>query len=326
MVGVVNARWTPDVVAQRGVSVIGSGSIGVGFAVLFAAAGIPVRLSDADGDALSRARSGIAERMAVLSRYGLLTGKPAGISYHTELGEALRGTCLAQECVPEDVDLKREVFDQLARLSEPDAVLASSSSALVPSAYAAGSPAGERILGAHPANPPYLLPLVELVPGPSTAETIVEAAQTVHGAAGSRTVLVRKEVEGFLFNRLQGAVLREAYCLLRDGVADVADIDEVMRSALGRRWSVTGPFETADLNVRGGIAAHADRMGAAYHRMGAERGQDDPWTPELVAQAHQQRREQLPLDEWENRIAQRDHGLAELRVLNQQKLQDSGRG
>lgn len=317
---------TPDAVAHRGVSVIGSGSIGVGFAVLFAAAGIPVRLADADADALSRARSGVAERMALLRRYGLLAGEPAAISYHLELGEAVRGACLVQECVPEDVELKREVFDQLARLSEPDAVLASSSSALVPSSYAAGSPACERILGAHPGNPPYLLRLVELVPGPSTAEATVEAAQTVHGATGSRTVLVRKEVEGFLFNRLQGAVLREAYCLLRDGVADVADIDEVMRSALGRRWSVTGPFETADLNVRGGIAAHAERMGAAYHRMGTERGQDDPWTPELVARAHRQRRAQLPLEEREKRIAWRDRVLAELRVLDQQISEDSERG
>ena len=264
--------------------------------------------------------------MTLLSRYGLLVDEPAAISYHSKMGEAVRGTCLVQECVPEDAELKREVFDQLARLSEPDAVLASSSSALVPSSYAVGSPACERILGAHPGNPPYLLPLVELVPGPWTAEATVEAAQIVHGAAGAQTVRVRKEVEGFLFNRLQGAVLREAYCLLRDGVAGVADIDEVVRSALGRRWSVTGPFETADLNVRGGIAAHADRMGAAYHRMGAERGQDDPWTPELVAEADRQRRAQLPLEERENRIAWRDRALAELRVLDQGGPEDFGRG
>ncbi len=97
-------------------------------------------------------------------------------------------------------------------------------------------------------------------------------------------VLVRREVEGFVFNRLQGALLREAYCLVRDGVASAADVDRVVRDGLGRRWAVLGPFETAELNTRGGIEAHAEKLGPAYARMGAERGQHDAWTPELVAQ------------------------------------------
>ena len=110
------------------------------------------------------------------------------------------------------------------------------------------------------------------------------------GGRASRRVRVAREVEGFVFNRLQGAVLREAYCLVRDGVATVADIDRLMRDGLGLRWAAIGPFETVDLNTRGGIAAHAERMGPAYARMGAERGQDDPWTPELVAEVAEQRR------------------------------------
>src|SRR5688500_6615019 len=108
-------------------------------------------------------------------------------------------------------------------------------------------------------------------------------------------VLVRKEVEGFVFNRLQGALLREAYCLVRNGVASVEDIDRIVRDGLGLRWSVVGPFETADLNNRGGIEAHAEKMGPAYARMGAERGQHDPWTPDLVAKVAAARRRALPL-------------------------------
>jgi L-gulonate 3-dehydrogenase len=122
-------------------------------------------------------------------------------------------------------------------------------------------------------------------------------------------VLVRDEVEGFLFNRLQGAVLREANCLVRDGVASVEDVDRVMRDGLGRRWALIGPFETVDLNTRGGIASHAEKMGPAYARMGAERGQDDPWTPELVAEVAAQRRAHLPLDAWDERVAWRDEAL-----------------
>ena len=96
-------------------------------------------------------------------------------------------------------------------------------------------------------------------------------------------VRIRREVEGFVFNRLQGAVLREAYCLVRDGVASAEDIDRVMREGPGRRWSILGPFEVAELNTRGGIDAHARLLGPAYARMGAERGQSDPWTEDLVA-------------------------------------------
>src|SRR4051794_21914933 len=123
------------------------------------------------------------------------------------------------------------------------------------------------------------------------------------------TYLVQKEPEGFVFNRLQGALLREAYCLVRDGIASVEDIDRIVRDGLGLRWSVIGPFETADLNTRGGIASHAEKMGPAYARMGAERGQDDPWTPELVAQVEQERRARLPLDHWAERGAWRDRAL-----------------
>jgi 3-hydroxyacyl-CoA dehydrogenase len=122
-------------------------------------------------------------------------------------------------------------------------------------------------------------------------------------------VLVRREFEGFVYNRLQGALLREAYCLVRDGVIGVEELDRVVRDGLGRRWAVVGPFETVDLNTRGGIAEHARRMGPAYARMGAERGQDDPWDEDLVARVSAARRAVLPLSEWEERVQWRDRGL-----------------
>jgi 3-hydroxyacyl-CoA dehydrogenase len=125
-------------------------------------------------------------------------------------------------------------------------------------------------------------------------------------------VRVRAEIEGFVFNRLQGALLREAYCLVRDGVASVDDVDRVVRDGLGRRWAVIGPFETADLNTRGGIEAHAARLGAAYARMGLDRGQHDPWTPGLVRRVTDERRQLLPLELWEERVGWRDRMLMAL--------------
>ena len=125
-------------------------------------------------------------------------------------------------------------------------------------------------------------------------------------------VQVSNEIEGFIFNRLQGALLREAYCLVRDGVASVADVDRVVRDGVGLRWSVTGPFETVDLNTRGGIESHARKMGPAYERMGASRGQHDPWTPELVARVAGERRAELSLDDWDARVQWRDRRLMAL--------------
>jgi 3-hydroxyacyl-CoA dehydrogenase len=298
---------------NRTVAVVGAGSIGVAFSVLFAKAGFQVRLWDALPGACDRALAEVMVRLELLNEYELLNEPPKKIadriSTFDELVDALQGAELVQECVPEKLDVKRDVFHQLGAHSEPTAVLASSSSAIAASEFATATPASDRVLIGHPGNPPYLIPVIEVVPSPLTASDVVDRATEIYRAAGLKPVHVRKELEGFIFNRLQGAVLREAYCLVRDGIASVDDIDEVMRSGLGRRWTFIGPFETSDLNTRGGLESHAEKMGPAYERMGAERGQHDPWTPDLVADVVGQRRHILPLDDWDARVRWRDEQL-----------------
>ena len=298
------------------VAVVGAGSIGVAWAVVFARAGHPVALHDPDPTRLQAAAGELDERLARLAEHELLSEQPATVAArvtrHADLSEAVRDAVLVQECAPERVELKRELFERLDLFAPASAILASSSSALPASRFADELPGRSRCLVAHPGNPPYLLPVVELVPAPFTAPDVVDRAEALFEGAGMRPVRVGAEVEGFLFNRLQGAVLREAYCLVRDGVATVEDVDRVMRDGLGRRWSVVGPFETVDLNTRGGIESHAQKMGPAYARMGAERGQDDPWTPDLVAEVTRQRRARLPLAAWEERVAWRDETLTAL--------------
>ncbi|CAA9216420.1 MAG: 3-hydroxyacyl-CoA dehydrogenase [uncultured Arthrobacter sp.] len=297
----------------RVVAVVGAGSIGVAFAVLFADAGFRVRVWDAFPEAFDRASAELAERLDQLAGHGLLSATAAvvaeRVSFHPGLAEAVADAELVQECAPEQIELKRELFAAVETAAPAGAILASSSSALVPSTIAEGLDTADRLIVAHPGNPPYLLPVIELVPSPVTSPAVMERAAALYRGAGLRPVLLRREVEGFLFNRLQGAVLREAYALVRDGVATAANIDEVMRSGLGRRWSFMGPFETVDLNTRGGIASHAGKMGPAYERMGAERGQHDPWTPDLVAAVAAERRAALPLEEWERRVQWRDEQL-----------------
>lgn len=303
--------------ALRGpVAVIGSGSIGVSWAIVFARAGRPVRLHDNDPVRLKLARDELRARLVDLAEAGLLADAPATvgarISTHPRLGEALHDAVYVQECVPEDVELKRVLFARLDLLAPTGVALASSSSALTASQFAATLPGRERCLVVHPANPPHLLPVVEVVPAPFTADETVDAVIELLQAAGMSPVRVQREIEGFVFNRLQGALLREAYCLVADGVASVDDVDRVVREGLGRRWAVVGPFETVDLNTRGGIEAHAGRMGPAYARMGAERADCDPWNDELVREVAAQRRALLPLERWDERVAWRDRQLMRL--------------
>jgi L-gulonate 3-dehydrogenase len=298
------------------VAIIGGGSIGIAFAVVFARAGWPVRLFDPDVQRRNVALDEIGARLLDLTKFDLLDEAVKAVTARVQVVDSIAGavadTDLVMECAPERIELKRALFAELDAAAPAAAILASASSALTVSSFAADLPGRHRCVIAHPGNPPYLIPVIEIVPAPFTDTEVAERATQLFRDAGLKPVRVAKEVEGFVFNRLQGAVLREAYCLVRDGVATVDDIDTVMREGLGFRWSVIGPFETVDLNTRGGIGSHAQKMGPAYERMGAERGQHDPWTPELVATVEGARRAALPLDQWEARVAWRDTELMSL--------------
>lgn len=304
------------------VAVVGSGSIGVGWATTFARGGCDVTLYDVDRGRLETALREIRSKLDDLARFDLLAEDPATVAARVttapELTPALRDATYVQECAPEELALKRDLFARLDRESPSAAVIASSSSTMPCSSFAAALAGRGRCLVAHPGNPPYLLPVVELVPAPFTRPDVVEQATGLLGRVGMSVVRVRSEVEGFVFNRLQGAVLREAYCLVRDGVASVDDVDRAVRDGLGRRWAVLGPFETVDLNTRGGIEAHAARLGAAYERMGGDRGQHDPWTADLVRRVTDERRQLLPLERWEERVAWRDRMLMALERARRQ--------
>jgi 3-hydroxyacyl-CoA dehydrogenase len=298
------------------VAVIGGGSIGVAFAIVFARGGRSVRLYEPEAARRAAIREDLLRRLGDLDAHDLIDELPQAVADRVkivaDLSQAVAGVAYVAECAPEKLELKRELFAALDRAAPPEAVLASASSAITASAFAADLPGRHRVLVAHPGNPPFLIPVIELVPAPFTDSGIVDAAAVLLRSVGMEPIVVRKEVEGFVFNRLQGALLREAYCLVRDGVVTVDEVDRVIRDGLGLRWSVIGPFETADLNTRGGIASHAEKMGPAYARMGAERGQHDPWTPDLVAKVAAERRALLPLERWEERVAWRDRRLMEL--------------
>jgi len=314
--------------ADAPIAVVGAGPIGAGFAIVFARAGHPVRLHDPEPASLDGARRYIANSLAQLAEHGLLDESTetiaARIDHVGDLGAAVADVVHIQECAPERLELKRDLFEQIERLAPPDTVIASSASAIPASQSASHLKTRARCLVCHPANPPFLIPVIEIVPAPFTAPAAAERAHALMAGAGMKPIMVRKEIEGFVLNRLQGAMLREAYCLFRDGIASVDEIDEIVRNGLGMRWSFIGPFETVDLNTRGGLAAHALRMGPAYARMGKERGQDDPWTEDLVERATAERRELLPLDDWQERVEWRDRQL--MALLGHRRARDAKSG
>lgn len=301
-------------ILSKTVAVLGAGSIGVSFAVLFASNKFQVNLWDISDDSIKRARQDIRQRLGELDAANFnvesLDRIESRIKFFGSVADAVKRADLIQECIPEKLELKRKLLQSLDDHVGSDTVIASSSSAILASSMAEGlKNTYDQVIIAHPGNPPHLIPVIEIVPTERTRRNIIDSALEIYSDAQLSPVELHKEIDGFVFNRLQGAVLREAYCLVRDGVISVEDLDTVMKDGLGRRWAFIGPFETIDLNTRGGIASHAEKMGPAYRLMGNQRGQDDPWNPELVAEVERQRRAVLPHEGWEARVAWRDQKL-----------------
>lgn len=298
--------------AER-IAIVGSGSIGTAWAIVFARAGHQVAMYDVDPARVAAVPDEITSRVTALAEFALAPGGAQitdRISVGTDLQRAVAGADYVQECVLESLEVKREVFGRLDALTAPDTVLASSSSMIACSRFAGELAGRARCLVVHPGNPPYLLPVAELVPAPFTSVSTLNRARTLLTTAGMTPIDVHVEVEGFVFNRLQGALLREAYALVRDGVVSATDIDRIVRLGLGRRWSVLGPFGTADLNTRGGLERHATVMGPAYARMGTERGDESfQWPPALVGQIADELHRTQPLSEWPANVERRDRAL-----------------
>ena len=300
---------------MRTVAIIGAGLIGQGWAIVFARRGWNVRLYDVRTETLGGARELIVQQLAELQRYDLLDDVQAAadrVSIVHTLRAALAGADYVQENSPERLDVKRAVFAELDQYAEPHAVIGSSTSSLPASEYTASLPGRHRCLVVHPVNPPYLVPLVELCGAPWTSPQAVDTAKQIMQELGQKPIIVQHEIEGFVLNRLQGALLHEAFRLAAAGVASAEDIDTTIKDGLGLRWSFMGPFETIDLNAPAGLADYCARYGGLYQSIGATQSQPAVWDDTLVSSLEQQRREQLPASELQERRFWRDEQLMKL--------------
>jgi 3-hydroxybutyryl-CoA dehydrogenase len=234
------------------IAVIGAGLMGHGIAQIFALHGFPVSLYDIREDILDKALSNIRANLTLLVEHGIIEEKAvepamAQASVTTQMGPALDGADLVIEAAPENLELKQKVFKELDRLSPPETILASNTSVMSITEIGADTRNQERVVGTHFWNPPYLIPLVEVVQSGHTANAVMDRTIDILNRVGKHPVRVKKDVPGFVANRLQHALWREAISIVEHGIADAATVDECVKYGFGLRLPVLGPMENIDL-------------------------------------------------------------------------------
>lgn len=298
------------------IAVVGSGLIGQAWAIVFARGGHDVRLWDGDPDAIAQAIELIQVQVKDLKEFGLIEEDVQAVVGRIKpvhkLEEALNGAEYVQENLPERVDLKKEIYAKMDRIAAPATILASSTSSIPASAFTEQLQGRTRCVVAHPVNPPYLVPVVEICPAPWTDENTVQKTWDVMESTGQKPVRIHRELEGFILNRLQGALLREAFKLVEQGYVDPDGLDVTVRDGLGLRWSFMGPFETIDLNAPAGLADYARRFGQMYQSIAKQQTSTAPWSDALIDKLEAARRERLPADQLMARRIWRDRRLMAL--------------
>jgi carnitine 3-dehydrogenase len=262
------------------VAVVGAGSIGASWAALVLSRGLEVVATDPAAGAEQNLRETVASRLGDLDR----PVDQSRLRFTPDLAEAAAAADVVLEGGPERLEVKRTIFAELDAAARPDVLLASSSSGLLPSSFQdVCTRHPERVLVAHPFNPPHLVPLVEIVGGRQTSDAAVGAALELFRHWGKRPIHIRRELPGHVANRLQAALWREAYHLVGEGVVSVEDIDVAISSGPGLRWALLGPFATQHLSGGpGGIAHVLEHLGPPMVDWWDDLGSPE-LTPELVA-------------------------------------------
>ena len=304
-------------------AVVGAGSIGGSWTALALATGLSVHAADPDPATEERLRAAVGAHLVELGADAAALDR---LHVHTDAAQAAALADLVLEAGPERVDVKRELFAALDEAAAPDVVLASSSSGFGPSTFQDACRHPERVVVAHPFNPPHLVPLVEVVGGTATSEETVEATMAAMRLLGRRPVRVRAELPGHVVNRLQAALWREAYDLVRRGAITVADLDQAVASGPGLRWALLGPIATQHLSGGPGGMAHVlEHLGPPMLDWWDDLGSPE-LTPELTEQLVAGVTTELGGREVDV-LARRDRALRELLALKERVgLTDLGTG
>ena len=229
---------------DRPVAVLGGGLMGAGIAQVFAAAGYVVRVYEPIDGARATVKTRIGGNLRMVG--GDVSAVEA-VSVHADLAAVVPSAGFVTEAVPEKLDLKRSIFADLERLAPRDAILASNSSVIPISKIADGLESAHRMVGTHWWNPPYLIPLVEVIKGAKTSADTMDATMALLRELGKEAAYIRKDVPGFVANRLQHALWREAIAMVAEGICDARTVDACIRNSFGQRLAVLGPLENADM-------------------------------------------------------------------------------
>lgn len=296
-------------------AILGSGLIGRSWAMVFARGGHDVRLWDQDPAQVEKALRHISRTLPQMAEAGLIEAPDAigaRITGAASLAEALDGAGFVQENIAERAAPKQELFAAAERLAAGDAILSSSTSAIMPSVIFESLRSRSRCLVAHPLNPPHLAPIVELCGASFTAPETIAAARQFMAGCGMTPVTVKREIEGFILNRLQLALLNEAFRLIAEDYVSPEDLDKTVTDGLALRWSFMGPVETIDLNAPGGAADYLARYGEMIRRIGDSQKAAKAWPDDIAATLDAARRAEVPRDRLEEATAWRDRRMMAL--------------
>jgi L-gulonate 3-dehydrogenase len=299
------------------IAIIGGGLIGRGWIPAFARAGMEVVLWSRSEATSNRVVCFLESVLPLLHSDGLLNGLDPrevlnNVKFESSLERAVEGAAYIQENLPEDLDAKRAIFSALDAVADPRAIIASSTSALLPSAFTDHLPGRRRCLVAHPLNPPYLMPAVEVVPAAWTGSDAVARTCEILRRAGQRPVLLTKEIDGFVVNRLQGVLLNEAFRLVSEGYASIEDVDTAIKDGLALRWSFMGPFETIDLNAPNGVRDYVERNEGMFGHLLGQMQTSVQWSGDVLDVIERDRRNALPAEKLNERQIWRDRRLMAL--------------
>ena len=303
---------------MENVGLIGGGLIGASWAAIFSKSGFNVLVYDSYPEVFdsfeSRVQLFLKELKSIDDTINVEESLKR-IKINVTIEELCSSVHYIQESAPEILSVKQELFAKLDNLASDDIVIASSSSAMPISSITQNLKGQHRCIIAHPANPPHLIPCVELCPSKNTSQKTIEKTQEIFKTSGASIVNVRKEIDGFILNRLQGALLNEAMRLYSEGYANSDEIDATIRDGLGLRWAFMGPFETIDLNAPGGIKDYIVRYGPMYVEMAKNQTSVPDWSVEVGEKLEAERRERLSHNALIERAYKRNHLLKSLRKV-----------
>jgi L-gulonate 3-dehydrogenase len=267
------------------IAIVGAGLIGRSWATVFAGHGFDVALYDPSAKAAEAAKAHVLTELRNLADLGIIASDAAAeqrLSIVGDIAAAVHGAALVQESGPETVEAKQALFAEMDACAAPDTILASSTSFIMASRFTETLKGRGRCLVAHPANPPHLIPIVELSPAPWTDASAIARAQAIYEQAAQVPIVLRREEPGFVLNRLQAVLLAEAFRIVGAGIASPQDVDKTIKDGLGLRWSFMGPFETIELNAPGGIPDYCARYSASLAETAGQSGAGNPFRAETV--------------------------------------------